>query len=93
MVARIIWYVAAYTVYGIVFESPWEMKSRMSTVEIANYPYKEAKYVNFVYTDAINYDITRSDVYNHFLIESKNLYGNNFRIDFWFLKRFAWGVN
>ncbi len=36
--ARIIWYVAAYTVYGVVFESPWEMKGRMSTAEIANYP-------------------------------------------------------
>jgi hypothetical protein len=92
-VARIIWYVAAYTVYGIFFESPWEMKSRMSTAEISNYPYKEAKYGNFIYTDATNYNITRFDFYNHFLIENKNLYGNDLGIDFRFLKRFALDIN
>jgi hypothetical protein len=91
--ARIIWYVAAYTVYGVVFESPWEMKGRMSTAEISNYPYKEATYGNFIYTDDINYNITRFDVYNHFLIESKNLYGNDFGVDFRFLKRFALDIN
>lgn len=92
-IARIIWYVAAYTVYGIVFESPWEMKSSMSTAEISNYPYKEAKYGNFIYTDATNYNITRFDFYNHFLIESKNLYGTDFGVDFRFLKRFALDIN
>jgi hypothetical protein len=91
--ARIIWYVAAYTVYGAVFESPWEMKGRMSAAEIANYPYKEAKYGNFIYTDATNYNITRFDFYNHFLIESENLYGNDLGVDFRFLKRFALDIN
>jgi hypothetical protein len=91
--ARIIWYVAAYTVYGVVFEFPWEMKGRMSAAEISNYPYKEAKYGNFVYTDATNYNITRFDFYNHFLIESKNVYGNDFGVDFRFLKRFALDIN
>ncbi|AUC85723.1 hypothetical protein CW731_10680 [Polaribacter sp. ALD11] len=91
--ARIIWYAAAYTVYGAVFESPWEMAGRMSTAEISNYPYKESKYGNFVYTDATNYNITRFDVYNHFLIESKNLYGNDIGVDFRFLKRFALDIN
>jgi hypothetical protein len=91
--AKIICYVAAYTVYGAVFESPWEMKGRMSTAEISNYPYKEAKYGNFVYTDATNYKIARFDVYNHFLIESKNVYGNDFGVDFRFLKRFALEIN
>ena len=79
---RIVWYAAAYTVYGIFFESPWEMKSRMSVAEISNYPYKESKYGNFIYTDATNYNITRFDLYNRFLIESKNLYGNDIGVDF-----------
>ena len=91
--ARIIWYVAVYTVYGAVFESPWETEGRMSTAEIANYPYKEAKHGNFIYTDSTNYNITRFDVYNHFLVESKNLHGNDFGVDFRFLKRFALDIN
>jgi hypothetical protein len=91
--ARIIWHLAAYTVYGAVFESPWEIEGRMSTAEISNYPYKEAKYGNFIYTDATNYNITRFDVYTHFFIESKNLYGNDFGFDFRFLKRFALDIN
>lgn len=90
---RIVWYAAAYTVYGIFFESPWEMKSRMSVAEISNYPYKESKYGNFIYTDATNYNITRFDLYNRFLIESKNLYGNDIGVDFRFLKRFALDLN
>jgi hypothetical protein len=90
---RIVWYAAAYTVYGVFFESPWEMKSSMSVAEISNYPYKESKYGNFIYTDATNYNSTRFDLYNRFLIESKSLYGNDIGVDFRFLKRFALDVN
>ena len=90
---RIVWYVAAYTFYGFAIESPWEMKGRMSDAEISNYPYKESKYGNFVYTGATNYNITRFDVYNHFLIENNHLYGNDFGVDFKFLKRFSLDVN
>jgi hypothetical protein len=91
--ARIIWYVTAYPFYGVFFESTWERKGRMSAAEISNYPYKEAKYDNFIYTDATNYNISRFDFYNHFLIESKNLYGNDLGVDFRFLKRFALDIN
>lgn len=91
--ARIVWYVAAYTVYGVVFESPWEMKGRMSTAEIAHYPYEKPSHGNFIYTNTTNYNITRFDFYNHFLIESKNLYGNDIGVDFKFLKRFALDIN
>lgn len=91
--ARIVWYIAAYTVYGVVFESPWEMKGRMSTAEIAHYPYEKPFHGNFIYTNTTNYNITRFDFYNHFLIESKNLYGNDIGVDFKFLKRFALDIN
>jgi hypothetical protein len=89
----ILWGIAKYTVYGVAIESSFEREGRMHSAKISNYPYKEAKYGNFIYTDAINYNITRFDVYNHFLIESKNLYGNDFGVDFRFLKRFALDVN
>ncbi|WP_299668570.1 hypothetical protein [uncultured Polaribacter sp.] len=91
--ARILWGIAAYTVYGAVFESPWEKKGRMHSAEISNYPYKERNYGNFIYTDSTNYNIARFDVYNHFFVESSNLYGNDIGVDFRFLKRFAVDVN
>jgi hypothetical protein len=69
------------------------MKRRMSVAEISNHPYKESKYANFIYTDATNYNSTRFDLYNCFLVESKNLYGNDIGADFRFLKRFSLEVN
>jgi hypothetical protein len=89
----ILWGIAKYTVYGVAIESTFEREGRMHSAEISNYPYKEATYGNFVYTDATNYNITRFDVYNHFLIENKKLYGNDFGVDFRFLKRLALDVN
>ncbi|MGY0426237.1 MAG: hypothetical protein ACWIPI_05315 [Polaribacter sp.] len=83
----------AYTVYGIAIESPWEMNGRMHSAEISNYPYKEAKYGNFIYTDSTNYNITRFDITNTFVRESKNLYGNNFGVNFHFFKRFVLNVD
>lgn len=92
-IARIIFGIAAYSFYGVLFESPWEMKGKMHDAEIAYYPYKQANYGNFVYTDSTNYTLARLDVYNHFLIESNTLYGNDFGVDFKFLKRFGLDVN
>lgn len=89
----ILWYPFLYTVYGVLIESPWEIKGRMHDAEISNYPYKETKYGNFVHTDSTNYNITRFDFYNHFLVENSNLYGNDFGIDFRFFKRFALDLN
>ena len=85
----IVWGLFAYTIYGVLVESPWEMDGKMHGSEIANYAYKEKSYGNFIYTDSTNYNITRFDVTNNFVIENSNLYGNNFGINFRFLKRFA----
>lgn len=90
---RVLWYAAAYTFYGIVFESPWEINGRMSDAEISNYPYKESKYGNFVYTDSLNYNLVRFDVYNRFLVESKNLFSIDIGVDFRFFKRFSMNGN
>lgn len=92
-VFKMVWYAAKYTFYGVFIESPWEMNERMSSAEFSNYPYKDAKYGNFIYTDSTNYNITRFDFSNHFLIESNNLYGNSFEVDFKFLKRFSLNLN
>ncbi|QTE21294.1 hypothetical protein [Polaribacter cellanae] len=86
-------YILAYTVYGIAIESPWEFNGRMHDAEISNYPYKEARYGNFIYTDSTNYNITRFDITNNFVRESKNLYGNNFGVNFRFFKRFALDID
>ncbi|QOD59832.1 hypothetical protein H9I45_10780 [Polaribacter haliotis] len=91
--ASILWGIAAYTFYGVLVESPWEMNGRMHDAEISNYPYKEARYGNFIYTDSTNYNSTRFDITNNFVRESKNLYGNNFGVNFRFLKRFALDVD
>ncbi|WP_299015158.1 hypothetical protein [uncultured Polaribacter sp.] len=91
--ARIIFGIAAYTFYGVMFETPWEFNGRMHSAEFSNYPYKESNYGNFIYTNSTNYNIVRLDVYNHFLIENKQLYGNDIGVDFKFFKRFALDVN
>ena len=54
---------------------------------ISEYPYKVKKSGNYLYTDSINYKLTRFDISNNFLIENKYLYGNDLAIDFRFLKR------
>ncbi|WP_158839686.1 hypothetical protein [Polaribacter sp. L3A8] len=85
----IVWGLFAYTVYGAFVETPWEVNGRMHDAEFSNYAYKENRYGNFIYTDSTNYNITRFDITNNFVIENKNLYGNNFGLNFRFLKRFA----
>lgn len=89
----IVWSIFAYTAYGVLVESPWEMDGRMHGAEISNYAYKEKNYGNFIYTDSTNYNITRFDITNNFVIENSNLYGNNFGVNFRFLKRFAVDVD
>jgi opacity protein-like surface antigen len=79
----------AYTAYGVAIESPFELNGRMHDAELASYPYKNPFYGNFTYTDSIDYNITRFDITNNFVIENSNLYGNNFGVDFRFLKRFG----
>lgn len=79
----------AYTAYGVAIESPFELNNRMHDAELANYPYKDPFYGNFTYTDSIDYNVTRFDITNNFVIENSNLYGNNFGVDFRFLRRFG----
>ncbi|MFY9242295.1 MAG: hypothetical protein WAO74_04635 [Polaribacter sp.] len=83
----------AYTAYGAAFESPWEFKGNMHSAEIAHFPYELPHQGNFIYTDSINYNITRFDIYNRFLIENSSLYGNNFGFDFLFFKRFSFNAD
>lgn len=78
-----------YTAYAAAIESPWERNANMSDAEIAHYPYEKPSHGNFIYTNSTNYNITRFDIYNRFLWESSNLYGNNFGVDFRFFKRFS----
>ncbi|PQJ80178.1 hypothetical protein BTO18_13780 [Polaribacter porphyrae] len=79
----------SYTAYGVAIESPFEYDSSMHSAEIANYPYETKDYGNFIYTDSTNYKIIRLDIYNRFLLENKDLFGNNLGLDFRFLKRFS----
>lgn len=90
---QIFGYIFAYTAYGVLIESPFEKEGRMHSAEISNYAYQENHYGNFIYTDSTNYNITRFDISNNFVIENRNLYGNNFGLNFKFLKRFALDVD
>jgi hypothetical protein len=79
----------AYTTYGLLIETPFELNGRMHTAEIAHFPYENSTHGNFIYTDSINYNIVRFDFSNNFVMENRNLYGNNFGLNFRFLKRFS----
>ncbi|MCD6543427.1 MAG: hypothetical protein J7K34_02855 [Flavobacteriaceae bacterium] len=79
--------IAFYLSYGILIESPPEMNTKMHGAEISEYPFKIAKSGNYLYTDSTNYKLARFDISNNFIIENKNLYGNDLNIDFRFLKR------
>ncbi|WP_299054419.1 hypothetical protein [uncultured Polaribacter sp.] len=83
----------AYTAYGLVVESPFEKESKMHDAELSNYPYKQAYFGNYIYTDSINYNITRLDVYTSYVKENNNLSGVNLGVDFRFLKRLSLGVH
>ena len=91
--ARLLVSIALYSTYGILIETPLERGGRMHDAEIAQYPYKEARYGNFIYTDSINYSIGRFDISNSFVVEDKNLYGNNLNLDFRFFKRMGFEVD
>lgn len=78
---------AFYLTYGVLIESPPEMNTKMHDAEISVYPFKIAKSGNYLYTDSTNYKIVRFDISNNFVIENKNLYGNDLNVDFRFLKR------
>ena len=79
----------AYTAYGIAIESPFELDGRMHDAEIANYPFENSFHGNYIYANSTNYKIVRFDISNNFVIENSNLYGNNFGVDFRFLRRFG----
>jgi hypothetical protein len=79
----------AYTAYGVAIETPFEFNGRMHDAEIAHFPYEKSAHGNFIYTDSINYNSTRFDFTNNFVMENSNLHGNNFGVDFRFLKRFS----
>ncbi len=79
--------IAFYLTYGILIESPMEMNTKMHGAEISQYPYKVENSGNYLYTDSTNYNLTRFDISNNFLIENKYLYGNDLAVDFRFLKR------
>ena len=79
----------AYTAYGVLVETPFEFKGRMHDAEIAHFAYENSTHGNFIYTDFINYSNVRFDFTNNFVMENRNLYGNNFGLDFRFLKRFS----
>lgn len=84
---RILFYLFAYTAYGVVIESPFEFKGKMHDAEIAKYPYKEPHYGNFLYATNIDYALARLDISDHFVIENSHLYGNHLQTDFRFFKR------
>ncbi|MDP5092548.1 MAG: hypothetical protein NWQ17_04525 [Polaribacter sp.] len=90
---QIFGYIFAYTAYGLAFETPFERNGRMHDAEISKFPYQKASHGNFIYTDSINYNLTRFEIYNHFFIENSNLSGNDFGVEFRFLKRFSMDVN
>lgn len=84
---------AFYLSYGILIESPPEMNTKMHDAEISEYPFRIAKSGNYLYTDSTNFKLTRFDISNNFIVENKNLYGNDLNIDFRFLKRMGIEVN
>lgn len=83
----------AYTAYAVAVELPYGAEGKMRDAELSNHAYKDGNTGNYIQTDSTNYNITRFDISNNFVIENKNLYGTNFDVNFRFLKRFALDVN
>tara|TARA_B110000091_G_scaffold194718_1_gene220820 strand:- start:7109 stop:7945 length:837 start_codon:yes stop_codon:yes gene_type:complete len=82
-----------HVIPGFFFGFPGERESDMYSAKITKYPYQNLKQGNFAYTDSTNYTATRFDFINNFVIENNNLYGNNFEVNFRFLKRWALDVD
>jgi hypothetical protein len=82
-----------HVIPGVLFGFPGERESEMYAAKITKYPYQNLKQGNFVYKDSINFTATRFDFTNTFVIENRNLYGNNFGVNFRFLKRWALDVD
>ncbi len=82
-----------HVIPGVLFGFPGERESEMYAAKITKYPYQNLKQGNFVYKDSINFTATRFDFTNTFVIENKNLRGNNFEVNFRFLKRWALDVD
>lgn len=84
---RLLLEVVWYSTYGILIETAEERTHKMHDAEIASYPYKQAHYGNYIYTNSTNYALSRVDLSYNFLIENNHLYGNQLNANVRFLQR------
>ena len=74
--------------YGVAVETVFEKETKMHNAKISTHPYIFNKIGNYTYSDSINTVKTRFEITNSFVIENKNLFGNNFNTKLRFAKRF-----
>ncbi|MEM9679869.1 MAG: hypothetical protein AAF901_06060 [Bacteroidota bacterium] len=78
----------AYTAYGVLVESPWEMDTDMHFANFTNYPYQNRGIGNFTYSNlGEDIKLSRLDIRNTFLLGSRNLFGSHFGAEFRFFQR------
>lgn len=77
----------AYTAYGIVIESPFEMDNKSNSAVLTPYPYKNSNTGNYSYKWNDDSEIFTTTISNQFVFENNKVYGNHLNVDMRFLKR------
>lgn len=77
----------AYTAYGIVIESPFEMAHKANKAVLTPYPYKNSNRGNYSYEWNDDSEIFTTTISNLFVFENNKVYGNHLNMDMRFLKR------
>ncbi len=83
----------AYTVYGVAFETPFEINNQASNAYLSKYPYFNSKKGNFTYEWNKNTPIFRTSFSARYIMENSRLRGSHLNMDMQFLKRLGFEIN
>lgn len=83
----------AYTAYGIVFESPFEINHKASSSYINKVPYYNSKKGNYSYDWDKSTSIFRSVLSSRYISENSRVKGTHLNLDMRFLKRLGLELN
>ena len=83
----------AYTVYGIAFESPFEVEHLASDANLSKYPYYNSKKGNYTYEWNKDTPIFKTSLSGRYIMENSTLKGSHINVDMRFLKRLGFELN
>ena len=83
----------AYSVYGVLIESPFENNSKSTHAILTKQPYLNSNAGNYDYDWNNNSAIGRTTLSSRFIFENPTLKGNHFNIDMRFYNKLALDIN